>query len=71
MFREDSGDDTRNGFTIAFWQRMLFSCLVDADFLATEEHFKLETSKSREERLQFDVKALLSKFKTYMKKNKR
>ncbi len=26
----------RGGFTMAFWVRMLFSCLVDADFLDTE-----------------------------------
>ncbi len=26
----------RGGFTISFWIRMLFSCLVDADFLDTE-----------------------------------
>ena len=26
----------RGGFTLSFWVRMLFSCLVDADFLDTE-----------------------------------
>ena len=25
------------GFSLAFWNRMLFSCLVDSDYLATEE----------------------------------
>lgn len=28
---------SRDGFSVSFWTRMLFSCLVDADFLATEE----------------------------------
>lgn len=27
----------KDGFAVSFWTRMLFSCLVDADFLATEE----------------------------------
>lgn len=27
----------KDGFSVSFWTRMLFSCLVDADFLATEE----------------------------------
>ena len=28
---------SKDSFSVAFWTRMLFSCLVDADFLATEE----------------------------------
>ncbi len=32
----DSRVDRRDGFSIAFFVRMLFSCLVDADFLDTE-----------------------------------
>lgn len=28
---------SKDGFSVSFWTRMLFSCLVDADFLATEE----------------------------------
>lgn len=28
---------SKDGFSVPFWTRMLFSCLVDADFLATEE----------------------------------
>ena len=33
---EKSKNSTRAGFTLAFFTRMLFSCLVDADFLDTE-----------------------------------
>lgn len=29
--------NNKGGFVVSFWIRMLFSCLVDADFLATEE----------------------------------
>ncbi|MFU8829396.1 MAG: CRISPR-associated endonuclease Cas3'' [Phycisphaerales bacterium] len=34
-------------FQIAFFMRMLFSCLVDADFLATERFMNLSQSESR------------------------
>jgi CRISPR-associated endonuclease/helicase Cas3 len=34
-------------FQIAFFTRMLFSCLVDADFLATERFMNLSQSESR------------------------
>ncbi|WP_373652304.1 CRISPR-associated helicase Cas3' [Schlesneria sp. DSM 10557] len=41
--------DTRDilGFRYAFFTRMLFSCLVDADFLATEEFCDREKSERR------------------------
>lgn len=29
--------NNKDSFVVSFWTRMLFSCLVDADFLATEE----------------------------------
>lgn len=32
----------KGGFTLAFWTRMLFSCLVDADFLDTEAFMRGE-----------------------------
>lgn len=35
--RLQAGSSQRAGFALAFFTRMLFSCLVDADFLATEE----------------------------------
>jgi CRISPR-associated endonuclease/helicase Cas3 len=33
---QSGGSPARTGFTLAFFTRMLFSCLVDADFLDTE-----------------------------------
>lgn len=36
-----------HGFQVAFFTRMLFSALVDADFLATEEFYDREKSKRR------------------------
>ncbi len=33
----------RGGFTVAFWIRMLFSCLVDADYLDTERFMQGST----------------------------
>jgi CRISPR-associated endonuclease/helicase Cas3 len=38
----------RTAFQIAFFCRMLFSCLVDADFLATEGFMDKEKSRKRE-----------------------
>lgn len=37
----------RNSFQLAFFTRMLFSCLVDADFLATEAFMSPEKAKDR------------------------
>jgi CRISPR-associated endonuclease/helicase Cas3 len=37
----------RSGFQVSFFTRMLFSCLVDADFLDTEEFFDRERSAQR------------------------
>lgn len=36
----------RSGYRAGFWVRMMFSCLVDADFLATEEFMQGDTRKS-------------------------
>lgn len=33
----------QGGFTVSFWTRMLFSCLVDADFLDTEAFMQQDT----------------------------
>jgi CRISPR-associated endonuclease/helicase Cas3 len=35
------------GFQIAFFARMLFSCLVDADFLDTEQFYSVDKSEKR------------------------
>ena len=40
--------ETGSGYSIAFLARMLFSCLVDADFLATERFMDGNTSSVRE-----------------------
>ncbi len=34
-------------FAVAFWGRMMFSCLVDADFLATELHYNTDQHEQR------------------------
>ena len=41
------GNRKRQAFAIGFFTRMLFSCLVDADFLATEEFMDPERSALR------------------------
>lgn len=57
------------GFTIGFYIRMLYSCLVDADFLDTEEFMNIETSEKRKGNEEFSV--LNELFKCYMdSKNK-
>lgn len=52
--------------TLSLWVRMLFSCLVDADFLDTEKFFDAEKFRRREVRN--DIAGLLRKFTTWMKK---
>lgn len=41
------GNRSRNAFSIAFFTRMLFSCLVDGDFLATESFMNPERAAQR------------------------
>lgn len=41
------GDPQRAAFQLALFTRMLFSCLVDADFLATEEFMSRDRSRMR------------------------
>lgn len=44
-------DFARHPEHIALWMRMLFSCLVDADFLDTESYMQPEKSDGREQKL--------------------
>jgi CRISPR-associated endonuclease/helicase Cas3 len=56
-----------SGFQLAFFGRMLFSCLVDADFLETER-FYVEAGESLVERPRFPSLAeLKATFETYMR----
>jgi CRISPR-associated endonuclease/helicase Cas3 len=53
-----------NGFNISFFVRMLFSCLVDADFLDTEKFMNLDKSQSRE--YNSDLMLLWTKLATHI-----
>ncbi len=44
---QPTGDRRRDAFTISFFIRMLFSCLVDADFLATEWFMQPQRARER------------------------
>lgn len=48
----------------ALWVRMLFSCLVDADFLDTEEF--MDEGKATQRAGTLSIQELLSRFNTYM-----
>lgn len=54
-----------NGFAISFYTRMLFSCLVDADFLDTEQFLSPDKSSLRGQYESFNK--LFTKFDNYMK----
>ena len=43
----DQNDNRHSSFQLAFFTRMLFSALVDADYLATEHFFKPRQAESR------------------------
>ncbi len=59
-----SGD----GYTLAFLARMLFSCLVDADFLATEDFMNREQAEKRGRIAGQDFASLQGKLDDYSKK---
>jgi CRISPR-associated endonuclease/helicase Cas3/CRISPR-associated endonuclease Cas3-HD len=52
------------GFSIGFYIRMVYSCLVDADFLDTEEFMDMAASEKRKGNEDFSV--LNNLFKSYM-----
>lgn len=58
------GEKPPKGADAAFWIRMLFSCLVDADFLDTEAF--LEREKAAQRGHYPDMPRLLDVFSTYM-----
>lgn len=57
--------NNKMGFAISFYTRMLFSCLIDADFLDTERFFSSDKFSLRGQYESFNK--LLKKFDTYMK----
>lgn len=58
----------RNGFSISFFIRMVFSCLVDADFLATEKFMDSEKSSLRIEKSLPTFPDLESRLNDHLKK---
>ena len=60
----------RGGFQLAFLTRMLFSCLVDADFLDTEAFFDRVEGRQRSARAIAtpDLPALLARLNSYLAK---
>lgn len=57
--------NNKMGFSISFYTRMLFSCLVDADFLDTERFLSPDKSSFRGQYESFED--LFTKFDNYMK----
>lgn len=56
----------KTGFCISFFTRMLYSCLVDADSLDTENFSSPDKSSARKKYESFDI--LNKKFETHMQK---
>lgn len=52
----------RDALMASFWTRMLYSCLVDADFLDTERFMQGERGRGGEE----DIETLLAKLEAYI-----
>jgi CRISPR-associated endonuclease Cas3-HD len=62
---ETDGGRSRKAFSIGFFTRMIFSCLVDADFLATEEFMAPERAEARPRQL-VGTAQLLEQLDTYL-----
>lgn len=54
-----------DGLDMSLWIRMLFSCLVDADYLDTERYMKPETANKRHEYASLEL--LRQRYDAYMK----
>ena len=61
---QEKPSQTATEFTRSFWLRMLFSCLVDADFLDTETFFDPQQSEKRKGFP--DLAVLLELFENFM-----
>ena len=55
-----------DGYATSFWVRMLFSCLVDADFLATEAFMSEARSRVRNEEKKPSLNTLAAKLFDYI-----
>jgi len=55
------------GFSLAFFTRMIFSCLVDADFLDTEAFCSPEKSEARPVATAVQISSLKEKLDSYLK----
>lgn len=72
ILRQDIPEERPKPFTdlsLSLWIRMLFSCLVDADFLDTEKFFDSEKSENRGSRN--DIVGLLTRFTDWMEEKTR
>lgn len=54
------------GFAVSFLMRMLFSCLVDADFIATERFYATATGTTVERGGHSELSALRDRFRAHM-----
>jgi len=64
------GDRRRGAFAVGFFTRMVFSCLVDADFLATE-HFMNPERASKRSRARTTPADLLSRLDAHLEEKQR
>lgn len=60
------GRSDKPGFALSFFVRMLFSCLVDADFLDTEQFYSKEKTLLRGNYV--DIETLCNKLEEFIKK---
>lgn len=56
----------RKNFQLAFWGRMLFSCLVDADYLDTERFYRQAEDKPERDQTFPDLQSLRDELTGYM-----